>query len=100
MSKFIAIAALIAVAVSLSIVEPAEALECTATNTHGEGFHPNKTTALGNAVKAWSIRAKSFGLAWSQWANASHKVVTCQPATGGLIRCRIMARPCYYQPDF
>lgn len=104
MSKFLSrnriagTAVALAIATSVSFTGPAEALQCKVTYSHGEGFHPNKTTALGNAVKDWSIRAKSYGYPWSFWALASNKYVNCKPATGGLVLCKIKAKPCYDPP--
>ncbi len=89
----------VAVAMSLSLAQPAEAAICKALWTHAEGFHPNKVQALAHAVNAWSTRASAYGLGWNFWASAVSKQVNCNPATGGLIRCKVQAKPCLYSPD-
>lgn len=97
-NRLFAIAVASALATSLSAVGPAEAvgaLDCQPLFSHAEGFHPNKTQALANAVKAWSIRVtNSYSWHYATWSNAAGKSVNCAPSTGGLILCKVQAKPC------
>jgi hypothetical protein len=92
LSSLIATAA--AVALLLSLPEPAVAKQCKSAPTFAEARHVQKNVSRKRAKNRWRNKVKNrYGQSWASWNIAASRAVNCNRA-GNKYRCVARAHPC------